>query len=690
MTQNEFDQDQIIGRIKCRKKTLRNVAVELKKHFVGLDTVIDGVIKNIEIWYCCPELLTRPVVICLWGLTGTGKTDLVRRLVQLLSFSDRFCEIEMSTKGGIPSSRYGYHNSITSVLGGNPNIQHGQPAVILLDEMQKFRTVDEHGIELNDYKFRDVWSLLGEGKLPSYPDVNFLLDLLWSPQKKSFHKDISKSKDEDRANFHHPRINFGDDESDDDLDDDDIEIIDLAELDPGDLYAGDRQDYLARNDYHDLIRLKNLLNLTESIEEIAQWDVDKRRDVIVEKLKNFDIYKETDYTKCLIFVSGNLDEVYSGFAEKVEEVDINADIFHDISRKINILDVKEALLKRFRPEQIARFGNMHFIYPSLSKKSYMTIIQRYIDNIRGKVKARFGINLRVDNSINDLIYRNGVFPLQGTRPVFSTIMETLENPSVSFIFKAFMKKEKQIDIFFDKGICARIGGKVEKMPYQGALDVLREEKSKNEDSKVLTAVHEAGHALVYAALFNLSPTQIVSSTTSSLNGDGFVSLHDVCGSKDLLEKRICVMLAGTEAERMVFGDRNATWGGAEDIRNATNGAANLVRDYGMDKFCSTFANGQKNDRLNTSVSSTNDAVEIIMRRERERAKKLLKTGNPVFKEVVDRLIADGSLQPVEFQKICLKYGLEINLSGSKDVIYTSYDEKYRAYRKKKSDTTEEK
>ena len=684
MIKNELDQDQLIARIKQRKKSLKSTSIELKKHFVGLDSIIDNVIKNIEIWYCCPELLTRPVTICLWGLTGTGKTDLVRRLVKLLSFADRFCEIEMSTKSGLSVGRYGYHSSITAVLGSNPNIQNGQPAIILLDEMQKFRTVDEHGMELNDYKFRDVWSLLGEGKLPSYPDINFLLDLLWSPKNKSFQKTDSDTK---KMRYHLPDINF-------DNEDDDEEVIEseareLSEIDPSDLYETDRKDYLARNDYHDLVRLRNLLNLSETIEEIAQWDINKRRDVITQKLKNFDIYKEIDYTKCLIFVSGNLDEVYSGFAEKVEEVDINADIFHDISRKINILDVKEALLKRFRPEQIARFGNMHFIYPSLSKKSYSIIIQRYIDTIRIKVKSRFGIDLKVDKSINDLIYRNGVFPLQGTRPVFSTIMETLENPSVSFIFKAFMKKEKTIEIFYQKGICARIGGKVERMPYHGSLDVLREEKSKNENSKVLTAVHEAGHAVVYAAMFELSPTQIVSSTTSSVNGDGFVSLHDVCGSKELLERKICVMLAGTVAEKIVFGDKDATWGGAEDIRNATLKSACLVRDYGMDKFCSAFADPKKNDRMNTALSSTNEAVENIMKRERDRAKRVLKTANPIFKEVVDRLIADGSLQPVELQKICAKYGLRIGLAGSKDVIFSDYKEKYKAF-KKTSDITKEK
>ena len=83
----------------------------------------------------------------------------------------------------------------------------------------------------------------------------------------------------------------------------------------------------------------------------------------------------------------------------------------------------KALGARFKPEQIARFGNMQVIYPSLNKTTYETIIKRKIVSIQENIKDQFGITLDIDQSIGDLIYNNGVFPTQGTRPVFSTISE---------------------------------------------------------------------------------------------------------------------------------------------------------------------------------------------------------------------------------------------------------------------------
>ena len=80
----------IIERIQKRQLILKNLAKHLKKHFVGIDRIIDDVIKNMRIWYITPELLSRPIIINLWGMTGVGKTDLVRKLVKHLKFENKF------------------------------------------------------------------------------------------------------------------------------------------------------------------------------------------------------------------------------------------------------------------------------------------------------------------------------------------------------------------------------------------------------------------------------------------------------------------------------------------------------------------------------------------------------------------------------------------------------------------------
>ena len=78
---------------------LNEIAIELKQELYGIDNIIDRVIKSISGWYIAPEIVTRPVIINLWGMTGVGKTDLVRKLVQKLDFQQRFVEIQMD--GGL-------------------------------------------------------------------------------------------------------------------------------------------------------------------------------------------------------------------------------------------------------------------------------------------------------------------------------------------------------------------------------------------------------------------------------------------------------------------------------------------------------------------------------------------------------------------------------------------------------------
>ena len=78
-----------------RQQNLQAIAAQLKTELIGIDDVIDRVISAVRAWYVMPQLITRPVIVCLWGLTGTGKTQLTRRLAQLLGYYDRFVEVQM-------------------------------------------------------------------------------------------------------------------------------------------------------------------------------------------------------------------------------------------------------------------------------------------------------------------------------------------------------------------------------------------------------------------------------------------------------------------------------------------------------------------------------------------------------------------------------------------------------------------
>jgi len=61
-----------------RHQRLIDIAAQLKTELFGIDDVIDRVIDSLRAWYILPQCITRPVIVCLWGLTGTGKTQLTR------------------------------------------------------------------------------------------------------------------------------------------------------------------------------------------------------------------------------------------------------------------------------------------------------------------------------------------------------------------------------------------------------------------------------------------------------------------------------------------------------------------------------------------------------------------------------------------------------------------------------------
>ena len=142
-----------------RSKKLDLIAADLKAHFIGIDEVIDDLISYVRVWYVAPEVLRRPMIVNLWGMTGVGKTDLVRRLVSGLQMTKRFVEIELSN---IDNSSW---STNVSQVFENFGFHDGKPAIVLFDEIQRFNTTHPDGSPIEQTKFMDFWELLSDGRL---------------------------------------------------------------------------------------------------------------------------------------------------------------------------------------------------------------------------------------------------------------------------------------------------------------------------------------------------------------------------------------------------------------------------------------------------------------------------------------------------------------------------------------------
>lgn len=59
--------------LKKKERLIDDAVATLKREFVGIDDEIDAVMDNLRTWFLFPELQSRPLVISIWGLTGTGR-----------------------------------------------------------------------------------------------------------------------------------------------------------------------------------------------------------------------------------------------------------------------------------------------------------------------------------------------------------------------------------------------------------------------------------------------------------------------------------------------------------------------------------------------------------------------------------------------------------------------------------------
>lgn len=591
-------QSDINQRIGERSERLQQVAAELKQELFGIDNVIDRVVDSIRAWYVMPEIISRPVIVCLWGLTGTGKTQLTRLLAQKLGFYDRFVEVQMD---GF-SHTSGHRPSTISGLLAESGVSEGEPGILVLDEFQRYRTVDKGGDEIKVERYQDVWTLLSDGKLA--PALNTKADMEYSLGQSQYHRERQ-----------------------------DDNVKREITLSP----------WEARE-------IKQTLKLTEPLLDIMRWTPEQ----LNERMAAFANSPQdwgTDYSKLLVFVSGNLDEMYEYIAKQVEDCDTDADIFHELTRKLSMIHVKKALRKRFKPEQIARLGNNHVIYPSLNRRTYQRLIEqtcgRYVREMAESTQLKFELT----PALLDEIYANAVFPAQGTRPMFSSIHAILSAPLVDATLWALEQgaqpKDRPVLGLDPTGAILIVTWNGLSKNLQTNLELRRLRQRTNTDFRALLAVHEAGHGLLYGVLFGRVPQEIKINVASFDGGYNSYQSLRAESRRNRLDS-ICVSLGGRAAEKMVFGREACTTGSEHDYRSATEEAAQYVRHLGFgERLSRTDVSNSAEDNVNTDVQPTNEAIEALMQEQHQRAERLLQRHRDVFTLIVQTLMKKGEVSRQE-------------------------------------------
>lgn len=616
-----------------KQQTLENARATLKKEFVGIDKIIDEVIDNASTWYFLSDLQEKPVVINLWGLTGVGKTSLINRLVELIDFEDAYYRFDLGEKEG----NFSFRESLDELCENNDT----SPVIIAFDEIQHSRTVvGPFRQEIENDKNRMIWELIDSGKI-QYVEwkrglwsfeglINKLIYLLKagvevqngivSGNVELYCNEMGLSCEEDDRIFFVPEDEYS-------------TIIDFA--------GGQLGLYLQQD-------VRNLL---------VSYSGD---DTIVFLNKVLKIAKKPsikNFTKALIFVLGNLDEAYT--MSNNFSADIDADEFNKLSQKITVPKIKNALQNRFRNEQIARLGNIHIIYPALSKFSYQKIIQSELDKYSKSLQRKFGLQVDLDSSINEIIYDEGVYPTQGVRPIFTSIHQVLKSKLSVFFAEIFLKslevdslkfvvKNKELQCQYIKNGRQAYSLKVEIITSLGDV-----RNNKKDDVQAITAVHESGHTVLSIALMNTVP-EVVYSITTDADNLGFVYANfpwKYISRKELVP-RVAMMLGGFVAEEIIFGKENVTSGAASDIKKATEFLSKMYKTSGMGNMPISYSIPiREENELYHNFEDAESEIRTAVEEAKLLAKTILEKEKKLLLALADKLSDNRMLRSDEIKDI---------------------------------------
>lgn len=599
-----------IEEIKRKNEVIDNAIAELKKKYIGVDEQIDEIMSNVRTWYCYPQLQDRPCVINLWGLSGCSKTDSVRTIAKLLDLEEDLIYFNFADIN--EKNAWEIENDIEDSVGNNKSNR-----IIVYDEFQYAATLDKQKEEKdNKGALKPFWELLDTGILNKKPEMRTLFNVykaylilkrivdtkypiklvngkwlnsedyiknLDGYERKSIFEVFIESEKEIKPNIG----------------------CDMSQTNNGPIRIDSKTKRVNRCVEFNPWFIDNAIDVYNNVNnsKFSTDNVDIRKKIysmnVTELMEFFyNLYHSSckgyklDFKDSLVFVIGNLDEAYD--VSFNVNPDMSPDQFHKITKKITVVDIKEALKDRFRNEQIARLGNIHVIYPSFSSSTFKGIIDLQLSKYAKEVEDRIGCKLTYDSSIKNIIYREGVFPTHGTRPVFSTIQEIVKSrlpevmkamtdaklaqklDSLEYSYSNGYVRVKTYDI--DRNLLTTVKSKLKLR-----VDNLR--KSTLDDKQALCAVHESGHFVAYASIYGNVPAKLISVATESGTG-GFLLQDDdederAIKTYDYYMNNIKIALGGYVAERIVFGDDNKTSGAVSDLRKATSIASKMVLELGM-------------------------------------------------------------------------------------------------------------
>ena len=667
--------ESLTKRIQERMAILEQVRNQLKQEFFGIDGVIDEVVEAISSWYLFPEIQEKPVIVNLWGMTGVGKSSLIRRLSGLIGFSKKLFWFDL----GETSDRDWVIRRTLNELFENEN---GYPVILCFDEFQHGRTKNAMGEEISKPDLRIIWNLLSEGsfQMPRYfmrtDSLYFLIHELRNAVEQGVlvEEGILVSGAEAFSEIMAHR-----DELAESLAKLSAQIRSCPPQKRKEIYRKAAIPFIPGEATESLFELvsERFSTRAELKQHLRTLDGPGSIRFLQHQLETAISFRTVDCTKAIMFVVGNLDDAYTMSMNL--NPDMDADAFHRSSLRITVPHIKKSLRKLFRPEQIARLGNTHILYPTLNKEAFRKIISNALDSLRLKVRKQAGLTIEFDQTIHQLIYDEGVYPTQGARPLFTTIHILLESKLGKIISEALIQSKCVTEIrvtYHNALLKIRYMGARETLileitePVRLILEFLR--KPKMDDMQAIVAVHESGHAILFSLLLHTIPEMIVSVSADPEN-HGFTNVHFTKEYRTKAEiiPMLATRLGGFIAEKLVFGEDHVTLGSESDIREATELACEMIKASGMGSIRGSIqvASTNTNDQLHQDMDAE---IKELLEGGEKLAEETLREEWVLLLQMADYLSDHRLMDKVMIEGLIRKYSVTKNPDEIRNTSQLSY------------------
>lgn len=193
------------------------------------------------------------------------------------------------------------------------------------------------------------------------------------------------------------------------------------------------------------------------------------------------------------------------------------------------------------------------------------------------------------------------------------------------------------------------------------IGVKKSGKIMSEKERRLTAVHEAGHAIV--GVFLPSQSNVKEVSIVPRGGAGGYTLHERIEDKNYYQKtelkeRLTSLLGGRAAEALVLGDIST--GASNDLEVATDLALQMIARYGMDQDIGPISlAGFKSSNVqafgNSTLQKVGNKVPEMLKNAETEATDLLKIHRALFDELVELLLEKEVVSGEELTKMLENY-----------------------------------